>query len=150
MLDAANYSAVETRRDGRRIEIRAFRPGDAADLESAAGHMSTQTLYRRFFTVKRHFSEREREFFLNVDFVDHVALMAWAEEAGRRIIVGGGLKAMATSRLVPLSRMMSLHVYCSTARSLVSCAHAGAGSKPNTAISAAAVIATPLCVVLMS
>jgi GNAT superfamily N-acetyltransferase len=89
-LDAANYSAVETRRDGRRIEIRAFRPGDAADLESAAGHMSTQTRYRRFFTVKRHFSEREREFFLNVDFGDHVALMAWAEEAGRRIIVGGG------------------------------------------------------------
>jgi RimJ/RimL family protein N-acetyltransferase len=90
MLDAANYSAVETLRDGRRVEIRAFRPSDRADLESAVARTSNQSLYLRFFTVKRRFSEREREFFLNVDFVDHVALMAWAEEAGRRVIVGGG------------------------------------------------------------
>jgi GNAT superfamily N-acetyltransferase len=90
MVDAANYSAAETLRDGRRLDIRSFRPGDRAELESAVGRMSSQTLYRRFFTVKRHFSDREREFFLNVDFVDHVALMAWTEEAGRSVIVGGG------------------------------------------------------------
>jgi GNAT superfamily N-acetyltransferase len=90
MVDAANYSAVETLRDGRRLEIRAFSPGDRADLESAVARTSAQSLYRRFFTVKRSFSEREREFFLNVDFVGHVALMAWAEESGRRVIAGGG------------------------------------------------------------
>ena len=90
VLEPANYAAVEALRDGRRLEIRAYRPGDAAAMESAVGSLSTQTLYRRFFTVKRHFSERERDFFLNVDFVDHVALMAWAEEAGRNVIVGGG------------------------------------------------------------
>ena len=71
MMDAANYSAVETLRDGRRLEIRAFRPGDQADLLSAVSRTSPQSLYRRFFTVKRSFSEREREFFLNVDFVGH-------------------------------------------------------------------------------
>jgi len=90
VLDPANYSAVEKMRDGRRLDIRSFRPADRADLDSAVARMSSQTLYRRFFTVKRHFSDREREFFLNVDFVDHVALMAWAEEAGRSVIVGGG------------------------------------------------------------
>src|SRR5215217_4573098 len=90
MMDAANYSAVETLRDGRRLEIRAFRPGDQADLLSAVSRTSPQSLYRRFFTVKRSFSEREREFFLNVDFVGHVALMAWAEESGQKVIVGGG------------------------------------------------------------
>src|SRR5215216_6597478 len=90
MMDAANYSAVETLRDGRRLEIRAFRPGDQADLLSAVSRTSPQSLYRRFFTVKRSFSEREREFFLNVDFVGHVALMAWAEESGQKFIVGGG------------------------------------------------------------
>jgi GNAT superfamily N-acetyltransferase len=90
MLDAANYSAVETLRDGRQVEIRAFRPGDRADLESAVARTSVQSLYRRFFTVKRSFSEREREFFLNVDFIGHVALMAWAEESARRVIAGGG------------------------------------------------------------
>jgi GNAT superfamily N-acetyltransferase len=90
MMDAANYSAVETLRDGRRLEIRAFRPSDRADLEAAVARTSAQSLYLRFFTVKRGFSEREREFFLNVDFVDHVALMAWVEEAGRKVIAGGG------------------------------------------------------------
>jgi len=90
MLDAANYSAVETLRDGRQVEIRAFRPGDQADLLSAVARTSTESLYRRFFTVKRSFSEREKEFFLNVDFIDHVALMAWAEESARRVIAGGG------------------------------------------------------------
>jgi GNAT superfamily N-acetyltransferase len=89
-LDAASYSAVETLRDGRRLEIRSFRPDDRADLESAVARMGRETLYRRFFTVKRSFSERERKFFLNVDFVNHVALMAWMEESGRNVIVGGG------------------------------------------------------------
>jgi GNAT superfamily N-acetyltransferase len=90
VLEPASYAAAETLRDGRALDIRAFRPGDKAELEAAVGGVSTQTLYRRFFTVKRHFSEREREFFLNVDFVDQVALMAWAEEAGRKVIAGGG------------------------------------------------------------
>jgi RimJ/RimL family protein N-acetyltransferase len=90
MPDAASYSAAEALRDGRRLDIRAFKASDRLELESAAAGASTQTLYRRFFTVKRHFSEREREFFLNVDFVDHVALMAWTEEAGRKVIAGGG------------------------------------------------------------
>src|SRR5262249_5307298 len=90
MLDAANYSAVETLRDGRQGEIRAFRPSDRADLPPAVARTSTESLYRRFFTVKRSFSEREKEFFLNVDFIDHVALMAWIEESARSVITGGG------------------------------------------------------------
>ena len=90
MPEAADYAAVETLRDGRRADIRAFRPGDQADLMEAVGRMSSETLYRRFFTVKRRFSDKEREFFLNVDFVDHVALVAWVDEAGRNVIAGGG------------------------------------------------------------
>jgi RimJ/RimL family protein N-acetyltransferase len=90
VVDVANYSAVEALCDGRHVEIRAFKPDDRADLESALARTSSQSLYRRFFTVKRSFSQKEREFFLNADFVDHVALMAWAEEPTGSIIVGGG------------------------------------------------------------
>ena len=90
MLDAAAYSAVETVRNGRSVEIRAFRPGDKEALETAVGRTSALSLYRRFFTIKRDFSERERAFFLNVDFINHVALVALTEEAGRPAIVGGG------------------------------------------------------------
>ncbi len=90
MLDAANYSAIATLRDARRLEIRAFRPDDRADFLSAAGRISPQSLYRRFFVVKRGFTEREKEFFLNVDFDKHVALVALIEEAGQKQIVGSG------------------------------------------------------------
>lgn len=90
MLDAIAYSAVETLRNGRCIEIRAFRPTDKEALEAAVGRTSTLSLYRRFFTIKRDFTKREREFFLNVDFVNHVALVAVTDETGRPAIIGGG------------------------------------------------------------
>ena len=90
MSEAANYSAFEQLRNGRRVEIRALRPDDRADLIAAVARSSAQSLYRRFFAVKRDFAEPEVEFFLNVDFLDHVALVAVADESGRRVIAGGG------------------------------------------------------------
>ena len=93
MVEAANYSAFETLRDG--IEIRALRPDDRADLIAAVSRSSAQSLYRRFFAVKRDFAEPEIEFFLNVDFVDHVALVAVVYESGRRVIAGGARYVVA-------------------------------------------------------
>jgi GNAT superfamily N-acetyltransferase len=90
MLEAAKYSAVELLRDGRRMEIRALRPDDQTELVEAVGRTSDQSLYRRFFGVKRDFSEKDIAFFVNVDFINHVALIAVVEERGRRVIVGGG------------------------------------------------------------
>ena len=36
----------------------------------------TASIHRRFFAPKRYFTEREIEFYLNVDFVNHIALVA--------------------------------------------------------------------------
>ena len=90
MLNAADYSAFESLRDGRRVEIRALRPADRAALLDAVAQMSEEARYRRFFAPKRAFSEKEIEFYLNVDFVSHVALVAVIEESGRPVIAGGG------------------------------------------------------------
>lgn len=90
MLDAANYSAIEPLRDGRRVEIRALRPDDEAGLLAAFDRTSTQSRYLRFFAVRRGFSEREIAFFVNVDFVKHVALVAVIDEGGQPAIIGGG------------------------------------------------------------
>src|SRR5262249_7531784 len=89
-MEATKYSAIEYTRDGRRIEIRALNPEDRADLLAAVGRTSAQSLYRRFFGAKREFSEKEVEFFLNVDFTNHVALIAIVEERGRSKIAAGG------------------------------------------------------------
>ena len=90
MSGASEYSAVEPLHDGRRVEIRALKPDDREGLVAAVGRASDQSLYRRFFGAKRDFSEREIAFFLNVDFVNHVALVAVLEEDGRPVIIAGG------------------------------------------------------------
>jgi GNAT superfamily N-acetyltransferase len=89
MLAASSYSAIERLRDGGEIVVRALTPGDRGDLLDAVERIGSQSLYRRFFGAKRHFSEEEIAYFLNVDFVDHVALVAVAREQARDIIVGG-------------------------------------------------------------
>jgi RimJ/RimL family protein N-acetyltransferase len=88
-MELNRYRATETLRDGRRLEIRALQRGDRSALEAAVGRMSDESIYRRFFAPKRHFSDREVEFFTNVDFVSHVALVAVLEEGGDKLIVGG-------------------------------------------------------------
>ena len=57
---------------------------------AALEETSAQSLQRRFFVTKRHFSERERAFFMEPDFRNHVALVACTEEANRSMIIGGG------------------------------------------------------------
>jgi GNAT superfamily N-acetyltransferase len=89
-VEAARYSATEATRDGRRLEIRALRPQDEADLRAAVDRASSQSLYRRFFGAKRSFSDKEVAFFVNVDFAKHVALVGVVEERGHAAIVAGG------------------------------------------------------------
>jgi RimJ/RimL family protein N-acetyltransferase len=90
MLDPARFSVIETLRNGGEIEIRAQRPQDRKDLEAAIARMSDESLYRRFFGAKHHFSEKEAEYFLNIDFVNQVALIAAAQENSKQTIVGAG------------------------------------------------------------
>ena len=40
--------------------------------------------------MKRGFSDMEIAFFMNIDFTSHVALVALADEDGRKVIIGGG------------------------------------------------------------
>ena len=90
MMDFANYFATESLRDGRTVEIRAQRSQDREGMRAAIARSSSGALYRRFFAVRREFSEKETDYFLDIDFVNHVALVAVANDAGQPTIVGGG------------------------------------------------------------
>jgi GNAT superfamily N-acetyltransferase len=87
MTPAAAYSVIELLRDGRRVEIRALRPDDRAGLLAAVERTGDQSFYRRFFGVRREFTDEEIDRFLNIDFVDQVALVAVDQEGGA--IAGG-------------------------------------------------------------
>jgi hypothetical protein len=90
MSDIATYVADDRLRDGTTISIRALRSDDEPDMLAAIAQSSAQSLQRRFFVMKRHFSDAERAFFMDVDFRNHVALVARAEEENRHVLVGGG------------------------------------------------------------
>jgi RimJ/RimL family protein N-acetyltransferase len=90
MTKAAGYSSVDTLRDGRSITIRALKPEDRSAMLSAVARVSAQSLYRRFFGPKRGFTETETDFYVNVDFTTHVALVAVIDEGGKDTIIGAG------------------------------------------------------------
>jgi ribosomal protein S18 acetylase RimI-like enzyme len=90
MSKSIDYTARELLNDGSQIEIRALRREDEADMLAAVGKTSAQSLQRRFFVMKRHFSDKERAFFMDVDFKNHVAIVALADDTDRKVIVGGG------------------------------------------------------------
>jgi RimJ/RimL family protein N-acetyltransferase len=89
MSEVGASSVVELLRDGREIEVRALRSSDQDDLLAAVDRADDQSLYRRFFSVRREFTQEEVVSFLNVDFVDQVALVAVMREGGHNVIVGG-------------------------------------------------------------
>jgi GNAT superfamily N-acetyltransferase len=78
------------RRVARRTPDRNPRAQNGRPSQPSPRRTSAQSLYRRFFGARRDFSEKEIEFFVNVDFVNHVALVATVEEGNRTVIVGGG------------------------------------------------------------
>jgi ribosomal protein S18 acetylase RimI-like enzyme len=90
MTDPGSYTATERLRDGRTVEIRALHKDDREDMLAAVGRTSGPSLQRRFFAIKRGFSDAETAFFVDIDFEKHVALVALLAEDERPAIVGGG------------------------------------------------------------
>src|SRR5215467_10903100 len=90
LMRPATYSVRERLREGRPIEIRALRADDETGMLAAVDRTNPESLRRRFFVTKRGFSEKEKAFFMNVDFINHVALVAEIDEDGRPAIIGGG------------------------------------------------------------
>ena len=89
MFEPDKFHVTATLDDGSTVEIRAQRPDDKQAILSEVEHASPETLYHRFFAVKRTLSEKEEHFFFDVDFVGHVVLVAVARANGRTRVVGG-------------------------------------------------------------
>ena len=80
MFQPENFHVIETLHDGTMVEIRAQRPEDKEAILEEVRQASADTLYHRFFAVKRALSEQEQHFFFDVDFVNHVVLLAVATD----------------------------------------------------------------------
>ena len=89
MHDSASFSVRERLRNGEEIEIRALRPADRNALLRAISRASERSLYRRFFGIRREFSDAEVTAFVDVDFTTQVALVAVSHENGLEVIAAG-------------------------------------------------------------
>jgi RimJ/RimL family protein N-acetyltransferase len=89
MFEPEKFHVTETLHDGSTVEIRAQRPEDREEILADLQQASAETVYHRFFAMKRSLSEKEQHFFFDVDFVNHVVLIAVAKTNGSSRIVGG-------------------------------------------------------------
>src|SRR5215813_3048023 len=86
-LELAKYEVVETLRDGRPVTIRAL--DRMTGTGSSRGQQQHRVAVPSVLLAKRSFTEKEVAYFVNVDFVDHLALVVVLKEGGRPMIVGG-------------------------------------------------------------
>lgn len=76
--------------DGRELHIRAIRPSDGPVLLEEFHRLSPASVRARFFSSKKEMSAEEVRYLTEVDFVDHVALVAELPGAGGPRAAGVG------------------------------------------------------------
>jgi GNAT superfamily N-acetyltransferase len=87
---AEMYEVLEKLRDGRTIIIRAIRPDDRQRLSAHFKALSPQSVYFRFFGLKRDLTETNLDRFTRPDFASHIGLAAVVNEEGCERFIGVG------------------------------------------------------------
>ncbi|HSU92007.1 MAG TPA: GNAT family N-acetyltransferase, partial [Sporolactobacillaceae bacterium] len=88
VIDSASYRTEEVLRDGGSIHIRAIRPNDRERLLQHFKGLSEQSIYYRFFGIKRTLDDAELARFTQLDFANHVGLVATLREDGNERFIG--------------------------------------------------------------
>ncbi len=73
-------------RDGRTLAVRPIRPGDADHLVAFHHRLSTDSIYRRYFSLHTELSDAEVAHLTTVDYVDRLALVVFE---GRELVAVG-------------------------------------------------------------
>jgi len=90
MIDANDFEATETLKNGVTVRIRAIRPSDKAGIADAFGKLDPESVYSRFFHAKGSLSDQELKAATEVDFENVIALVVTIESGGKETIIGSG------------------------------------------------------------
>ncbi|WP_295449300.1 GNAT family N-acetyltransferase [uncultured Thiodictyon sp.] len=90
MMDARNYAVEVTLKSGASAAVRAIRLDDKSGIVAAFEALEPQSIYTRFFQVKKHLSDTDLKRATEVDFENEVALVATVRQGQRETIVGSG------------------------------------------------------------
>jgi RimJ/RimL family protein N-acetyltransferase len=108
MIDAREYEAVETLKDGRSVIVRAIRPEDKHTVLQGLSLFSSDSMYKRFHGTKTGLSDQEVSFYTEIDYLHHVALLAVLKHNDQAI--GGGRFISHDETLPPRIAEMSFAV----------------------------------------
>jgi GNAT superfamily N-acetyltransferase len=75
-MELSQYRAEATLRDGTPIVIRAIQPEDRAALQEGFLRLSEAAVYQRFFVPKPALSDSELHYLTELDFHNHIGLLA--------------------------------------------------------------------------
>jgi|WetSurMetagenome_2_1015567.scaffolds.fasta_scaffold325193_2 RimJ/RimL family protein N-acetyltransferase len=89
MMDAKNYTARETLKNGLNVTVRSIRPDDRDEFTAALNELDERSVYLRFFTNKKNFSDKELTLATDVDFVNIIALVTCFQDKEDEKIIGG-------------------------------------------------------------
>ncbi|HEY9784103.1 MAG TPA: GNAT family N-acetyltransferase [Candidatus Obscuribacterales bacterium] len=84
------YKTCDELLDGQTVIVRAVHPADRSSLEEIWHHLSNDSIYYRFLSPKKELTDEELQYFTNLDFKKHVALLALLMRDGKEIPVGVG------------------------------------------------------------
>ncbi len=90
LADPSLYQSEEILRDGRSILVRAIHPEDKDRLREHFQGLSNESIYFRFMGIKRELSDADLKRLTEVDFHDHVGLVATLSDGGRERFIGVG------------------------------------------------------------
>jgi acetate---CoA ligase (ADP-forming) len=90
LADPSLYQSEEILRDGRSILVRAIHPDDKDRLREHFQGLSSESIYLRFMGMKRELTDAELKRLTEIDFRDHVGLVATLSDGGRERFIGVG------------------------------------------------------------
>lgn len=89
-FDPRHYLAEESLLDGRKVVLRAIRTEDKQGLREGFQRLSERSVYLRFFQAKKDLTEQELRYFTELDFENHVGLLAVVSENDEERGIGVG------------------------------------------------------------
>jgi acetyltransferase len=77
-----------TLKDGLPVVIRPIQPQDAAHLQDTFDHLSMETIYLRFLSIKKELPDKEARYLATLDYTSRMAFVALCKKNERDIIIG--------------------------------------------------------------
>ena len=90
MIDASNYYEIETLNNGTEVRIRSIRSDDKQKLAEAFRNLEPESIYTRFFFLKKNLTDADLKEATEVDFDEVVALVVTIGASDAETIIAAG------------------------------------------------------------